>query len=832
MQSPGIPVLMSNSHRFVSFITAAFAVATAPGQGGSFGVRNPFSAPGATTHYAPDRMYDLVNLTLDMDLDYPNRLLTATATNSIAAIRDGVTQLRFHANPAIKIESVQISGQTAAYTRDVEGILVTCAPTKTGDKMDVVIHYHLKKSETPNGNGVNGWHWHEPRKSDPSKVGVWTNGEPDETRDWAVTWDYPNDFTTSETRTTVPAEWEVISNGLLVSDKVNAGGKTRTVDWKMTQGHATYLTSIVAGPFDIKHDKWRGMPLYYVAPKGMGAKLDDTVVHTKDMLSYYSDSLGVRFPWPKYAEDFVYDFGGGQENVSATTFGLFFADPRQGWYDSDSLLSHEMGHQWFGDFVTCKDWGQIWLNESFATWMEMTYTKHSRGDSAAMREIEQYSREYLQESRRYKRPLATTFYANPGVMFDQHTYPKGGVLLTSLEKLIGEKAFLRGLHNYLTLHGNSPVETSMLCDALTDASGFNLRPWFDQWIYKPGHPVIDWSWSYDADRKEVVVKVKQTQDTSAGTPVYDLMTHIGVIADGRLERKEAHLKAASEEFHYHFDSKPDSVVFDPDHEFLREITKSPWTDQELPFIAQFDPNPVERQTAFTRMLGDNPSDAVVRVAVDILKSDKGFEPAIESTGPLQRLSRPELRSLWESELTHENFQRRATALTALASMPPDAQDFKLLRGLVDDMQPYAVVSGAIHAVAKFDYEGSKSVIEQQAKTSSVLQIRRAALEELLSHNDAKAADLMFDSMKEDQPSGARQAGIATLASFKGDDPRIVPALRSMLKSEDNFGGVFQAIEIIQTRKLKEMIPDLQDLKKRIRFGQQQIDNAIETLQKA
>src|ERR1700722_13699038 len=172
---------MSNSYRFLSLLAAALTVATASAQGGSFGVRNPFNPPDAKIHYAPDRMYDLLNLTLDMDLDYPNRLLTATATNSIEAIRDGVTQLRFHANPAIKIESVLVNGQTATYTRDPEGILVNCAPTKTGDKMDVVIHYHLKKSETPGGNGVNGWHWHEPVKNDPSKVGVWTNGEPDET---------------------------------------------------------------------------------------------------------------------------------------------------------------------------------------------------------------------------------------------------------------------------------------------------------------------------------------------------------------------------------------------------------------------------------------------------------------------------------------------------------------------------------------------------------------------------------------------------------------------------------------------------------------------------
>ncbi|MEA2551902.1 MAG: aminopeptidase, partial [Fimbriimonadaceae bacterium] len=435
---------MPNLGRTVSFLLPALLISTAHAQGGSRGTKSPFAAPDATYHYAPDRTYDLQNLVLDLNVDYPNRLLTATATNTVAALRDGATQLRFHAGKSTKIDEVELNGARAHFTRDDEGILVDCPSTKAGEKSVVTVHYHLKKSDTPDGRGAGGWHWHEPKKNDPYKMGFWTNGETSDTRDWAVTWDYPNDFTTSEIRTTVPKDWQVIGNGTQISDKA-ASDKTHTVTWRMTQPHATYLCSNVAGPFDIKKDSWRGMPLYYVAPKGMGKKLDYTCAHTKDMLSFFSDSLGVKYPWPKYAENFTYDFGGGQENVSATTFGLFFADPRDDHYGSDWILAHEMGHQWFGDLVTCKDWGEIWLNESFATMMEMSYTLHSKGVFASQREMEENSQGYFAESRRYKRPMATNFYQNPGVMFDQHTYPKGGVLLMSLRKMIGEKPFYTAL---------------------------------------------------------------------------------------------------------------------------------------------------------------------------------------------------------------------------------------------------------------------------------------------------------------------------------------------------------------------------------------------------
>ena len=365
-------------------------------QGGSRGAKNPFSPPDATIHYAPDRMYDLHNLLLEFNVDYPNRLFTATATNSITALRDGTTKLLFNASKAITIDGVQLNGQRATFVRSDadDGIWVDCPPTKAGEKDTVLIRYHGKKSEAPNQQ-TGGWHWHEPKKNDPSKVGLWTNGETSDTRDWAVTWDYPNDFTTSETRTTVPKDWEVISNGSLISDKLNSDGKTRTVTWKIDQEHATYLTSLVCGPFTIHKDSWRGMPLYYVCPKGLEDRLDYTCEHTKDMLSFYSDNLGVRYPWKKYAEDFTYDFGGGQENVTNTTFGLFFTDPRDGDHTQDWILAHEMGHQWFGDYVSCKDWGQIWLNESFATFMEMSYILKAKGAYASQREMEQNSQGYF-----------------------------------------------------------------------------------------------------------------------------------------------------------------------------------------------------------------------------------------------------------------------------------------------------------------------------------------------------------------------------------------------------------------------------------------------------
>lgn len=796
-------------------------VSYAHAQGGSMGVDNPFSAPDATVHYAPSRTFDLLDVSYSFDVDYPNRKFSAVAVNTATALLSGTTQHRLNASRRLSIDSVEFNGRPAKYSRDDEGILIETPPTKAGEKLVFRIAYHSQKTAGQQGGG---WHWHEPIKSDPSKVGFFTNGETADTRDWCVTWDYPNDFATSETRTTVRKDWSVIGNGLPISDTPTADGKRHTVVWRMNQPHATYLTSIVAGPFDIHKDTWRGITLYYVCPKGMGGKLDYSFAHTKDILSFYSDKLGVKYPWPKYAQDCTYDFGGGQENVSATTYGIFLTDSREDRYGMDWLISHETGHQWFGDLVTCKDWGQIWLNESFAEFMEMSWTRQSRGPVEASREVESESQGYFQESRRYKRPMATNFYQNPDVMFDQHTYPKGGVLLTSLRMQLGDEAFYAGLHRYLTQKRGGPVESNDLCEAMTEASGINLHPWFDQWIYKPGHPVIDWSWSWDDAKKEVVVKVKQTQDTSKGTPIYDVPTHVGLLAGNSITRFPIHLSAAEQEFRLPSSNKPESVAFDPDHEFLREIPKMPWAPEELMAVLRADPNPIDRAYALRKLLTGTPSDSTIHDIVDVLKADQGPWPAIQDTGRLGNLKRPDLRSFWEAELRHESYARRAGAARALANLPDSSG---MLRTLIDDHQPYAVVEAALRGLSDQDFAGSKTLILSQARSMRGT-IRSVALTALVKADAPEAREAIFDSLAERQPLEIQQAGMGGLGRWKGDDPRLVPTLRRLLHGDD-FTLAFSAAQVAGDRKIKDLVPDLENAKKTFTFRSSFFDDQIKKI---
>jgi len=811
-----------------SFAALAFGLALlstaslATAQGGSMGVQNPFSPPGATIHYAPDRQYDLQHLALEMNVDYPNKSVKGRVVNSIAALRDGIHDLKFHSGRDVKIDSVSVNGQEAHFTKVEDGLTVQCGPMKVGAKADVAITFHFAKAP---GNDT-GFHWLEPTKVQPNKIGFWTNGESVQTRDWVPTWDYPNDFTTSETKTTVPADWSVIGNGVKVSDELSADKSKRTVVWKLNIPHATYLTSVLAGPLDIKHDKWRGVDLWYAVPRGRGHLIDYSFEDTKDMLSFYSDRLGYKYPWPKYAQDCTFEFGGGQENVSATTLGQdFLTDKRSGIHDMDSLNSHELGHQWFGDTVTCKDWGQIWLNESFATFMQMMYFEHSRGTYAYQREIQQNSLDYFDESRRYKRPLVTTLYMNSDVMFDQHTYPKGGVLIHSLRRMIGDGPFFAGLKSYLEHHQHTPVETSQLMEEMTDVSGTNLAPWFKQWIYSPGHPVIDWSWNYDVAKQAVMVHVKQTQPTADGTPVYDIPAQVGLLHGG-VKRFPIHLDAADQTFTVPVSEKPDAVVFDPDFDFLREIKTQPWTAAEWPAILKFAPNCIDRVYALRKIMAGSPTDQDLRMVLDVLRADQGPFPAFVDTGSLRELDKPFLADFFISELKHEAYERRTEAAQALAKYKTPAV-FAALRGVVDDSQPYAVVAAAINGLAANDFKASAVLIRKQAASTNP-QIRGAALKALASNHDSGALDEIFKSVEPGQTDEVRNAGYTALRGFKGDDPRVLPAVRAGLKDLGRFTRT--VIGIAGDRKMKEVLTDLDSLLKRYPFLDGTIQEAKKKIQ--
>jgi aminopeptidase N len=759
-------------------------------------------------------------------------------THFLAPLRADLTAISLDAGNNLKILACRIDGVDRPFKHEKNRLTITpAAPLARGKEVAVEITYDMPGAVRSGGaNGAGGFHWVNPDPNNPDRhIEFWTQGETEGNHSWVPCYDYPNDKCTSETIVTVPANWEVIGNGTQGPTTRDAAKHTRTFRWTMTQPHSTYLLSLVGGELDVRKASWAGKPLYYVVPKGKADLIPASYGNTPDMLQFFSDTFGVKYPWPKYAQSAMYDFGGGMENVSATTLGQnSLTDERDGHFSMSSLNSHELSHQWFGDYVTCKDWGNVWLNESFATFCEMIYMEHLEGKDVYDREREGNLQQYLFEARRYQRPLSTRLYANPDVMFDSHTYPKGGLILHMLRRELGDADFYRGLAHYLRTNALQPVDAHDLEKAITDETGRNVEPFFAQWIFKPGHPVLDPAWTYDEAGKAVVLHIKQTQDTTNGTPVYTLPLTVGLLhatSGTSVERQKVTLNLADQEFRIPAAVKPDAVLIDPDHDLLKEVKDAHWSDAELPIILRYAPCVIDRMSAIRRLGnlrgglrrrgGDAPDptdappldEARIQLLSDALHAE-GSEAAgallIEALGNTKKES---LRPLLREQARSRQTARRAAALAALGQLPSNPEDIALLHAAaISDREPYAVVTAALRALKQLDLAGNLDAFAHQAGVKSLTdELARTVVTVLYEAKIEASVPILLKAMAPSHTTSTRVHAVQALNSIALNNADVHNALLTLLMQNNPPNLQEQAAKTLEERKDKEAIAALRVL---------------------
>ncbi len=397
---------------------------------------------------------------------------------------------------------------------------------------------------------------------------IWTQGEAEEARHWIPSYDFPNDKATSEEIVTVPKGEIVIGNGELVERKENADN-TATFHFKMNVPHSLYLLSLIIGKYEKITDKYKEIPLAYYLYPGKEEMAQKAFGGTKDMMRVYEELTGIAYPYNKYDQTIVGSFNfGGMENITATTMAdteIFFADinPRI----VGDLVSHELAHSWFGNLVTCKNWAELWLNESFATYMEAAFREKMYGREDYLWKVTADAQAFITYQARSGKQhgLYNLTAGNAETLFDTSpiTYNKGGAVLHTLRETIGEKAFWKGVNLYLTRHKFQNVETTDLQKAMEEASGKSLDWFFKQWVYATGHPKIEVKQVYNAKSKTLKLTVTQTQKTDGLTPgVFILPLDVEVKTGGESKSEKYELKKRTEVFSIKLKGKPTEINID------------------------------------------------------------------------------------------------------------------------------------------------------------------------------------------------------------------------------------------------------------------------------
>ncbi|MBZ0235762.1 MAG: M1 family metallopeptidase [Deltaproteobacteria bacterium] len=528
-----------------------------------------FALPGTRARWAPDRPVAIEHYRIAVAVHPDERRITGETTVRAVVLARELRRLELDA-VELEVTAVTEGPHERRFTHDGRTLAIDLGDVrKTGAHLEVTITYGARPRR--------GLYFVGPDAGYPDKpTQVWTQGQDEDSRYWFPCLDTPHAKATSEVIADVPAGWYALSNGVLLEDK--ADGERRRLHWRHDQPHSCYLVTLAAGELVTIEDRWRDVPVVYHVPRGREDAARRTLGRTPQMLELFSKLFGVPYPYPRYAQVCVHDFiFGGMENTTATTLTeTVLLDERAALDDDEeALVAHELAHQWFGDLITCRDWGEGWLNEGFATYAEYLWREHIDGRDEADLVLDEFLEMYFHEDGdRYRRTICTKHYDEPIDVFDHHLYDKAGRVLHMLRMQLGDELFWKSLRHYLTKHRHGVVETRDLARAIEDATGKVLDDFFSQWILDgAGHPELKVAMEWDEDTRVAEVVVEQTHKVEGKTPLFRMPVTLRFRVGAAAADVDVPVDVEDRRhaFHVPLADRPTQMIFDPGRGLLAAV---------------------------------------------------------------------------------------------------------------------------------------------------------------------------------------------------------------------------------------------------------------------
>lgn len=455
-----------------------------------------------------------VRYTLDVDIQPKATTYRARTVVDFKSVVDGPVFLDFRGGDVFRLT---VNG--VELEPDRRGYRIYLPEEALGSENTVEITYENQYDRTGDG-------FHQFLDPEDDKEYLYTNFEPFEAHRLFPCFDQPDIKARYRLSVRVPAEWEVIANSRPVRREPVGDGR---VGWEFaeTPPFSTYLFALVAGPYRVVRDRHRELELGLYVRESLLKYLDHEEVFevTKQGFDFYTDFFGFPYPFDKYDQIFVPEFNAGaMENVSAVTHNeyMVFRDPptenqRRG--RAETIL-HELAHMWFGNLVTMRWWNDLWLNESFATFMAYLAMERATRFKTAWQDFNATIKNwaYRQDQLPTTHPIAGEVRDTEETFlnFDGITYGKGASVLKQLAAYIGLDAFREGLRQYFRQYQWGNATLRQFLAALEAGSGRDLKEWAHLWLETPSLNTIGVEWESEGDhiRKLVVV-----QSAPEGFPV-------------------------------------------------------------------------------------------------------------------------------------------------------------------------------------------------------------------------------------------------------------------------------------------------------------------------
>ncbi|MBW4594426.1 MAG: M1 family metallopeptidase [Brasilonema angustatum HA4187-MV1] len=703
-----------------------------------------FELPGAKPHYNPDHPGQVEHIFLDLSLDIVNKKYQGRCSITLKPIRYGIDRLNLDA-VNLGIESVQVDGKAQNFDYDGQQLSIQLEPPTQVDKSIVIaIDYSADKPQR-------GLYFIQSDKHYPHKPSqVWTQGEDEDSRFWFPCFDYPGQLSTSEIRIRVPKPLIAISNGeLIATDEL---GDDKIYHWSQQQVHPTYLMTLAVGDFAEIRDEWNTIPVTYYVEKGREEDAKRSMGKTPQMIEFLSEKYGYRYPYPKYAQVCVDDFiFGGMENTSATLLTdrcLLDEKAALDNRNTESLVVHELAHQWFGDLVVIKHWSHAWIKEGMASYSEVMWTEHEYGAQEAIYYRLQEARSYLAEdSARYRRPMVTHVYREAIELYDRHIYEKGSCVYHMIRIQLGEELFWKAIQTFVRDNAHKTVETVDLLRAIEKATGRNLLFLFDQYVYRGGHPDFKVTYSWDSDSKLAKISVTQTQaSVGNSSDLFDLKIPIGFgyVQEPDFETSSltaSHTRSCDlktftvrvneleQSFYFPLEQKPQFISFDVGNHYLKTVSLE-YPLPELKAQLEFDPNPISRILA-AEALAKKGGNKALKALSAALKNDPFWGVRVEVAKQLAEIKLDQVFDELVVGLKDESSYVRRAVVEALGKVKTH-ESYKVLKELLEVGDPsYYVEATATRTVGVI----GAGTTEDKPKEAKVIKLLKSVLEEKAGWNE-------------------------------------------------------------------------------------------------
>jgi aminopeptidase N len=745
-----------------------------------------FALSGTERQYERARPFRVRHLLLDLELDFEAKAVAGSAHLELERVAPEADAIELDA-VGFEIREVvlaQADGETPlVHEYDGDTLVVRGLGALAQPKIRVAYRAVPRR----------GLYFLEPDAAVQNRpLQAWTQCQDEDARHWFPCHDKPHVKMTTELSVDVPAGFVVLSNGEPVEatrGKRSKKGRS-SFHFRLDKPHPSYLVTLVVGRFAIESDRdaelagGQRVPIRYYVPTSQKADVPRTFGETPRMVELFSRLFGVPFPWSRYSQVVVSDFVfGGMENTTATTLYEHVLLDRKAALDisSNDLIAHELAHQWFGDYVTCRDWSHAWLNEGFATYCEQLEREDRLGREEYDYGVQTDLGTYLGEAgSRYQRPIVCRDYKEPIDLFDRHLYEKGGLVLHLLRRELGDDSFFKGVHAYLSEHAYGLVETLDLQRAFEGVSGRSLERFFDQWVFRPGHPELKVKIGYEDGL--VVVQLKQTQKgTDVATFEFDF--EIEVLADGGPPtRHKKRVTGGHDTLVVPLPTRPAYVAFDPEIRVVGNVT----VDAPADFLRR---QLTRGSSAYVRWsaaegLGKKADPVSLSALAKSLADEReSWMVRVEAARALGKTRAPgALVHLLENEKVAHPKVRRALA-AALGNFRDEKAAAALIRLSRKDPS-YAVESEAARALGKTRQKSAfRALSALLDRTSWGDLVRVGALDGLSALRDEEAVSIVTERTRYGHPTRGRRAAIHALAEL-GEGKRLREELELLLDDRD------------------------------------------------